>query len=115
MATFYYKLKNDCYRNVFSYDCLDHDKAEVVSTRRYQIGCLMHTPIYLFDNIYNKHFLHFHWVRTLIKLNYFFFHAVKNYGRKKYQVFFLTETRIATLRNNLQSMRCELNKSLELV
>ena len=62
MSIHFHKLRDECYRKVYSYKCNDHVKCEVVSMRRYPLACTKHVPIYLFTGIDEKSFVHFHWV-----------------------------------------------------
>ena len=68
MSIHFHKLRDECYRKVYSYKCDDHIKCEVVSTRRYPLACTKHVPIYLFTGIDEKSFVHFHWVSSFFLL-----------------------------------------------
>ena len=69
MASYYFKLRDECYRKVYSYECSNHAMAEVVSTRHYPLACIMHYPVYLFEDFYDNNFICFHWAS--LSLNFF--------------------------------------------
>ena len=72
MSNHFQKIKDKCYQKVYSYQCANHPKTEIVLTRRYPLACIQHTPIYLFNGMDNKDFIHFHWVSNM-KFQPFFF------------------------------------------
>ena len=73
MASCYFKLRDECYKKVYFYECSNHAMAEVVSTHRYPLACIMHYPVYLFEDFYDNNFIHFHWVSLSLNFIKFFF------------------------------------------
>ena len=66
--TNYFKVNDDANHKVYSHDC-QHVLSEVVSTRKFPLCCLRHVPVYIFKNIDDKIFLHFHWVSNTHSLS----------------------------------------------
>ena len=81
MSNHFQKIKDKCYRKVYSYQCANHPKTKIVSTRQYPLVCMQHTPIYLFNGMDNKDFVHFHWVSNM-KFQSFF---LKKKKKKSFQ------------------------------
>ena len=106
MSIHFHKLRDECYRKVYSYKCDDHMKCEVVSTRRYPLACTKHVPIYLFTGIDEKSFVHFHWVSSFF-LNSFYTKKAGTFNLKAFN--FSTKQKVELEPTTTICTRCGMN------